>query len=386
MNSYLQVKKFMGPEKTEELPKGWTLISCKGQVQQIKAWFKSQSMLSEDQKKNLAQGKDNNPVEAPQAFTRRKYASTSAKQAQANPKDQSEGQSKGKGKGKAQVEQALPSELQDSQEREDRHGKYVQYGKNSDGIQKQGRGKVEPIFSKGLDLVKLSTPILDRNVLNLNNDLHHTISSNSEVETSFNFKDIPRLEEWPTFSGEGEYNHLEFMKTTDMFKEDFNIPEEYISARLHSLFTKSAKKWYYKMRQDHAKHSWPWWKEQIVSKWANYSGRFKMENYVEDSILNIKKDRPMSWFLKQKERLTALHPDMSETMVHRRILRKCVGDLDNATRSRYGEIFSTEYYINSMEDIKSQKKIVTNWYQPPIENRISGKTILRPKKPQDRAP
>ncbi|MBW0526576.1 hypothetical protein O181_066291 [Austropuccinia psidii MF-1] len=253
------------------------------------------------------------------------------------------------------MEHSLPAELQDSQEREDSLEQCVQYGKNSDGIQKQGRGKIEPIFSKEVDLLKLvnqietcnkeiitkfktfeyiqqnlgneilqvkesqktmigleninkynilsltqicarieskatllnqpddnsisfiarqlkelriqvqnlenstghnaalfqeqleksnkarlefkediqssinnislknelqrqSTPILDRNVLNLNNDLHHTISSNVEVETAFNFKDIPRLDKWPTFSGQGEYNHMEFMKTIDMFK------------------------------------------------------------------------------------------------------------------------------------------------------------------------
>ncbi|MBW0585260.1 hypothetical protein O181_124975, partial [Austropuccinia psidii MF-1] len=80
-----------------------------------------------------------------------KYASTSAKQAQESPKDQSEG------KGKAQMEQALPSELQNSQEREDSHGQCVQYGKNADGIQKQGRGKIEPILPKEMDLVKLVT-------------------------------------------------------------------------------------------------------------------------------------------------------------------------------------------------------------------------------------
>ncbi|MBW0570145.1 hypothetical protein O181_109860 [Austropuccinia psidii MF-1] len=44
-----------------------------------------------------------------------KSTSTSAKQAQENPKDQSEGQEKGKGIGKGQVEQALPSELQNYQ-------------------------------------------------------------------------------------------------------------------------------------------------------------------------------------------------------------------------------------------------------------------------------
>ncbi|MBW0534863.1 hypothetical protein O181_074578 [Austropuccinia psidii MF-1] len=88
------------------------------------------------------------------------------------------------------------------------------------------------------DLPRQSKTILDRNVLNLNNQLHHTISSNAEVETACNFKDIPILEEYPTFSGGGEYNHMEFMKTIDMFKEDFNITDKYISTRLHYLFTK----------------------------------------------------------------------------------------------------------------------------------------------------
>ncbi|MBW0514400.1 hypothetical protein O181_054115 [Austropuccinia psidii MF-1] len=94
------------------------------------------------------------------------------------------------------------------------------------------------------DLPRHSTPILDRNVLKLNNDLHHTISSNAKVDTACNFKDIPILEQWPTFSGEVEYNHMEFMKTIDIFKEEFNITDEYIPARLQSLFTKAAKKWY----------------------------------------------------------------------------------------------------------------------------------------------
>ncbi|MBW0569278.1 hypothetical protein O181_108993 [Austropuccinia psidii MF-1] len=202
-----------------------------------------------------------------------------------------------------------------------------------------------------------STPILERNVLNLNNDLHNTISSNAEVETACNFKYIPRLEEWPTFSDEGEYNHIEFIKTIDRFKEDFNIPDEHISAILHSLFTKSEKKWYYKIRQDHGKNSCPWWKEQIISKWGRDSWRFKMENSFEEAIFNIERDRPMSWFLKQKDRLPAFHPDMSETMIHKSILRKCGGDLEHSIRSRFIEPCSTEDYINVMEDITTRTKI-----------------------------
>ncbi|MBW0466494.1 hypothetical protein O181_006209 [Austropuccinia psidii MF-1] len=86
---------------------------------------------------------------------------------------------------------------------------------------------------------QLSTQVIDRIVFTLNNDLHHTISRNAEVETAFNFKDITRLEEWPTISGEGEYNDMEFTKTIDMFKEDLSIPDQYISAISHSFSTKS---------------------------------------------------------------------------------------------------------------------------------------------------
>ncbi|MBW0508642.1 hypothetical protein O181_048357 [Austropuccinia psidii MF-1] len=145
-------------------------------------------------------------------------------------------------------------------------------------------------------------------------------------------RDIPKLEEWPTFSGEGEYNHIEFIRTIDMLKEDFHIPYEIIVGKLHSLFTRTAKKWYYKMRQDHGKHDWPWWKSEIITKWANNSWRFKMENDFESAIFNSEKDKPLTWFLKQKDRLSALHPDMSDSMMNMKKSRKFGGELEHAIK------------------------------------------------------
>ncbi|MBW0555527.1 hypothetical protein O181_095242 [Austropuccinia psidii MF-1] len=150
------------------------------------------------------------------------------------------------------------------------------------------------------EFTRQSTPILDRNVLNLKNDLHHTVSSNAEVETACDFKDIPRLEEWPTFSGEGEYNHMEFIKTIDMLKEDFNIPDEYISSRSHSQFTKSQKKWYYKMRQDYGKNPWPWWKEQIIRNGKMIPGDLKWKILLNKPFLILKGTDPCLGFLNKR--------------------------------------------------------------------------------------
>ncbi|MBW0576491.1 hypothetical protein O181_116206 [Austropuccinia psidii MF-1] len=86
----------------------------------------------------------------------------------------------------------------------------------------------------------------------------------------------------------------------------------------------------------------------------------------------------MSWFLKQKDRLGALNPDMSEKMVHKRILRKCGGDLEHSIRSRFIEPFSTEDYINAMEDITTRTKLVEVGINPQWTTRPVGNQFQNP--------
>ncbi|MBW0483548.1 hypothetical protein O181_023263 [Austropuccinia psidii MF-1] len=100
-----------------------------------------------------------------------------------------------------------------------------------------------------------------------------------------------------------------------------------------------------------------------------------MENSFEEAIFNIERDRPMAWFLKKKDRLTSLHSDMSETMVHLRILIKCGGDLDHSIRRRCIEPCPTEDVINAMEDFTNRKKIGRNRYKTPTENKTSKEPI-----------
>ncbi|MBW0491365.1 hypothetical protein O181_031080 [Austropuccinia psidii MF-1] len=149
-----------------------------------------------------------------------------------------------------------------------------------------------PLTEEKLSLKESLTPFLGENVISA--------------------KDIPKLEEWPTFSGEGEYNHIEFIRTIDILEADFHIPDEIIVGKLHSLFTRTAKKWYYKMRQDHGKHDWSWWKSEVITKWANNSWRFKMYNAFESSIFNSEKDKPLGYSNKKKDSM--LHTQICLTL------------------------------------------------------------------------
>ncbi|MBW0554755.1 hypothetical protein O181_094470 [Austropuccinia psidii MF-1] len=108
MNSYLQVKKLLNKEKREALLNGWTLMSIKGKVQQIEAWFQNQRILSEDQKKQLAQNKNNRPVEAPQLFTRKNTPTQVPNTENQAPKNNHRGKKKKEGKAKSKWKKPYP--------------------------------------------------------------------------------------------------------------------------------------------------------------------------------------------------------------------------------------------------------------------------------------
>ncbi|MBW0544195.1 hypothetical protein O181_083910 [Austropuccinia psidii MF-1] len=169
-------------------------------------------------------------------------------------------------------------------------------------------------------------------------------------------KEAPQSKEWPKFTEEGEDNHMSFIKTIDMLQEDYAMPDKLITARLRSLLEKSAKR-YYCINKKNGKNTWSWWKQEIITKWANDAWRYKIENEFENSFFDPDKDKPLTWFLKQAERLNALYPEMSQKMVHIKILKICGGELEHALRCRCIEPCSTEEYINALEDIVTRTKI-----------------------------
>ncbi|MBW0528609.1 hypothetical protein O181_068324 [Austropuccinia psidii MF-1] len=164
-------------------------------------------------------------------------------------------------------------------------------------------------------------------------------------------KQVRKLKEWPHFRGEGEYDHIEFIRCIDIIQEDFELPERLVTARFNTLFTRSTHRWYIKSRQAHGHQSWTWCKTQIIKKWANDSWRFIPETAFESAKFNSDKNKALPWFFQQKEGLTALYPDMSEFMIHRKILRQCGGDFEHAVKRRTTEQSSAEDIINISKEV-----------------------------------
>ncbi|MBW0589526.1 hypothetical protein O181_129241 [Austropuccinia psidii MF-1] len=108
----------------------------------------------------------------------------------------------------------------------------------------------------------------------------------------------------------------------------------------------------------------------MINKWGNNHWRFKMENNFESAIFNSEKDKPLTWFFKQKDGLSALYPDMSDIMINMKILRKWGGELENAIKCRFVEPCATEEYINAMEDIITRTRSGKTWSKIPMESKM----------------
>ncbi|MBW0554362.1 hypothetical protein O181_094077 [Austropuccinia psidii MF-1] len=154
--------------------------------------------------------------------------------------------------------------------------------------------KMDKINEANLDMPNLSTPF---------SHIRSTVKPKEEVTNHFIkdlrdqennqvlMKEAPQLKEWPKFTGEGEYYHMSFIKTIDMLQEDYSIPDELITARLHILFEKYAKIWYYGIRQTNGKNTCSLWKNEIITKRAKESWRYKIKNAFETSLFDPEKDK-----------------------------------------------------------------------------------------------
>ncbi|MBW0567451.1 hypothetical protein O181_107166 [Austropuccinia psidii MF-1] len=132
----------------------------------------------------------------------------------------------------------------------------------------------------------------------------------NKISTSFHKLEPSRgqapLKEWPHFNGEGEYDHIEFIRGIDMIEEDFELPDRLVTARFDTLSTRSARRWYIKLRQAYGHQCWTWWETQIINKWANDAQRFQVETDFEYARFNADKDKASPWFCQKKRKINSI--------------------------------------------------------------------------------
>ncbi|MBW0537510.1 hypothetical protein O181_077225 [Austropuccinia psidii MF-1] len=121
---------------------------------------------------------------------------------------------------------------------------------NSQRFNKSKMNDIEQLLNT---LARMSTPLDQNEGTGIPNPQVFDIENSqlkNEFSTSFHnlelsmcqalLKEVSKLKEWPYFNGEGEYDHMEFIRGIDIIKEDFELADGLVTTRFNTLFTKSA--------------------------------------------------------------------------------------------------------------------------------------------------
>ncbi|MBW0567062.1 hypothetical protein O181_106777 [Austropuccinia psidii MF-1] len=86
--------------------------------------------------------------------------------------------------------------------------------------------QIHKIYESKSHMTRFSTPLAEGELSP--KEIFNTLTRDTPGEIPFSFKNIPRIEEWSKFTGEGEYSHMKFNRSVDMLQEGFRIPDESI--------------------------------------------------------------------------------------------------------------------------------------------------------------
>ena len=143
---------------------------------------------------------------------------------------------------------------------------------------------------------------------------------------------IPKTSDWPTFSGEGEYDHKEFIEWIDTLKSDIDLHDRIIVSRLNLLFKNSANEWYKGLKNNFGLQNWDWWKNQIDLKFGNATWRRRVQKAFYTSRFDAVTTPVAPWVTKQYKRIKSIEPYLNTEQINIKLLDLCDGEVAYAVK------------------------------------------------------
>ncbi|OAV89838.1 hypothetical protein PTTG_07170 [Puccinia triticina 1-1 BBBD Race 1] len=171
--------------------------------------------------------------------------------------------------------------------------------------------------------------------------------------------------DWPTFSGNGEYDHLRFVRWIDTAKNDSHIDDEVIVLKLLTMLTGSALSWYETMRLTHQNSTWAFWKAEICKKFGHSAWKQKKQDAFSADKFVPGETTPAQWVTRQYNRLQCFEPGIDQEAINFKLLNLMENEVEyaakNAMRRPDADLSS---FINILEDIFDKTRLGRRRFPP----------------------
>ena len=163
---------------------------------------------------------------------------------------------------------------------------------------------------------------------------------------------MPPIKDWPKFSGEGEYDHITFIKYIDHMLKSYRADEEAALSRMPRLFEGVAADWFVTKSEAVGQQPWSVWKELIKAQFGTRIWQTAKREAFETDYFDPTKDVAASWCLRQKKRLDCIYSNLTLTEINDRILSQCKGSLQHLMRCRIHDMnVDLTTFIGVLEEI-----------------------------------
>ncbi|KAI7967784.1 hypothetical protein MJO29_001061 [Puccinia striiformis f. sp. tritici] len=171
---------------------------------------------------------------------------------------------------------------------------------------------------------------------------------------------LSRLETWPTFPGDGEYNHIDFIKTIDALQEDSQCEDGVIINKLRDIMTGVAKQWFDSVRNAVGHQSWSFWKSLIEQKYGTINWRKRMMRLFDQDKFVPGAVPASVWVTTQYKRITACEPATSSEMIIFKLLSKMDKDVSFSAQNTIRNNVDLTSLINAVDDITEYTQLGRN--------------------------
>ncbi|KAI7962072.1 hypothetical protein MJO28_000166, partial [Puccinia striiformis f. sp. tritici] len=171
---------------------------------------------------------------------------------------------------------------------------------------------------------------------------------------------LSRLETWPTFTGDGEYNHIDFIKTIDALQEDSQCEDGVIINKLRDIMTGVAKQWFDSVRNAVGHQSWSFWKSLIEQKYGTINWRKRMMRLFDQDKFVPGAVPASVWVTTQYKRITACEPATSSEMIIFKLLSKMDKDVSFSAQNTIRNNVDLTSLINALDDITEYTQLGRN--------------------------
>jgi hypothetical protein len=203
--------------------------------------------------------------------------------------------------------------------------------------------------------------------------LHNELSFNQvSAELQKQLVNAITKSDWPRFSGQGGYDHMDFVHWIDTAKRDSHVPDKVVILKLLTILEGVALSWYKTIHMTVHTNDWAFWREAICKKFGTTNWKRKKQ-YAFEKDKFLPGETPVAeWVTRQYKRLQAFDPLGLQESVNFWLLGLMSGEVEYAAKNALPSLDADlSSLISVLEDIVDKTRLHQNRPQmviPPLPN------------------